>query len=367
MRETANPFTPTFGKIPAVLAGRDALIQELETALMSGGGDPNLCSVFMGPRGIGKTVLLAYMAQRAESMGWVVTNVTARSGMLEDIIERATEAADRYVAHHSGPRLTSITVPALFGATWEYRKPASGNWRTRMNNLLDTLQQHDMGLLVTIDEIDPRLEELIDFTAVYQHFVRENRRVSVFMAGLPANISALLSDRSASFLRRAAQHQLGRIPEHDVRHAIEETIIEAGKTVESDALDVLTSASDGFAYMVQLVGFRAWAAASQSRTISSERARVGAEQARKDFIFGVVKRTCQELSDGDLAFLEAMLPDHGAPSKVADVASRMGKTPNYARVYRQRLLDAGVISVPRRGSVSFELPLLREYLENETM
>ena len=146
-----------------------------------------------------------------------------------------------------------------------------------------------------------------------------------------------------------------------------ETIIEAGKTVESDALDVLTSASDGFAYMVQLVGFRAWAAASQSRTISSERARVGAEQARKDFIFGVVKRTCQELSDGDLAFLEAMLPDHGAPSKVSDVASRMGKTPNYARVYRQRLLDAGVISVPRRGSVSFELPLLREYLENETM
>ena len=135
------------GKIPAVLAGRDALIQELETALMSGGGDPNLCSVFMGPRGIGKTVLLAYMAQRAESMGWVVANVTARPGMLRILSSARPKAADRCVAHHSGPRLTSITVPALFGATWEYRKPASGNWRTRMNNLLDTLQQHDMGLL----------------------------------------------------------------------------------------------------------------------------------------------------------------------------------------------------------------------------
>lgn len=43
-----------------------------------------------------------------------------------------------------------------------------------MNNLLDTLQQHDMGLLVTIDEIDPRQEELI-FFGVHQHYVQENR------------------------------------------------------------------------------------------------------------------------------------------------------------------------------------------------
>lgn len=32
-----------------------------------------------------------------------------------------------------------------------------------MNNLFDALKQHDMGLLVTIDEIDPRQEELIFF------------------------------------------------------------------------------------------------------------------------------------------------------------------------------------------------------------
>lgn len=32
-----NPFTPTFGKIPPILAGRKLLIQELEQALASGG------------------------------------------------------------------------------------------------------------------------------------------------------------------------------------------------------------------------------------------------------------------------------------------------------------------------------------------
>lgn len=40
-----NPFTPTFGKIPAILAGRDQVILEMTQAFASSGGDPNLCSL----------------------------------------------------------------------------------------------------------------------------------------------------------------------------------------------------------------------------------------------------------------------------------------------------------------------------------
>lgn len=88
----------------------------------------------------------------------------------------------------------------------------------------------------------------------------------------------------------------------------------------------------------------------------------GAELARRDFVNGIIKKTLQDLSDGDIAFLEAMLPDKGHPSLMNDIAERMGKTPNYARVYRTRLVEQGLISAPRRGFVEFEMPLLREYL-----
>ena len=88
----------------------------------------------------------------------------------------------------------------------------------------------------------------------------------------------------------------------------------------------------------------------------------GAELARRDFVNGIIKKTLQDLSDGDIAFLEAMLPDKGRPSLMNDIAERMGKTPNYARVYRTRLVEQGLISAPRRGFVEFEMPLLREYL-----
>lgn len=369
MPKSANPFTPTFGKRPAVLAGRQDLIATMEDALDSGAGDPNLCSLFTGPRGVGKTVLLSYLAAQAQRLGWIAANVTARPGMLEDIIERAAEEADALVSRfhaERGPRLTSITVPALFGATWEYRDPASGNWRTRMNRLLDTLAEHSIGLLITVDEIDPKLPELIDFAATYQHFVREDRKVALFMAGLPTHVSSLLSDKSASFLRRAAQHQLGRIEDFEVNVAFRETVEDAGKTITSEALDAAVRASDGFAYMMQLVGFRTWAAAGKEPEIRIEHAERGGELARQSFIDGIIKRTCQELSDGDLAFLEAMLEDRGAPSSIAQIAKRMGKSANYARVYRTRLLEQGVIAAPRRGWVTFDMPLLYEYLSGAT-
>ena len=360
-----NPFTPSFGRVPPILAGRKALMADFERALANNPNDPILVSLFSGPRGVGKTVLLSYLASKAEECGWIAVNVTARPGMLEDIFERTIEAANEFVEQASPAHLTSVSIPALFGATWEYRSSSSGNWRTRMNRVLDVLEEHSIGLLFTIDEIDPSLDELVDFSAIFQHFIRENRCVALFMAGLPINVSALLSDKSVSFLRRATQHTLGRIEDDDISQAFRETVEESGKTISSDALALAVQAIGGFAYMMQLVGFRTWEQAGDSTKITATHVQGAAELAKRDFVNGVVKKSLQELSDGDIAFLEAMLPDNGAPSSMTDIAQRMGKSANYARVYRSRLAEQGIIAIPRRNVVEFDLPLLREYLMEE--
>lgn len=362
MESSINPFTPSFGKVPPILAGRKILIGEFEQAFSLNPNDPNLCSLFSGPRGVGKTVLMSHLARKAEASGWISANVTARPGMLEDILERTMDAANEFIERPSFKRLTSVSISSLFSASWEYRNSDSGNWRTRMSRILDVLAEYSIGLLITIDEIDPNLEELIDFSATFQHFVREDRKVALFMAGLPVNVSELLSDKSVSFLRRAAQHQLGRIEDADITDAFRETIEEAGKSIGDDALSLAAEATGGFAYMMQLVGFRTWIEAEDSSVIEVTHVERGAELARRDFVNGIIKKMLQDLSDGDIAFLEAMLPDKGHPSLMNDIAERMGKTPSYARVYRTRLVEQGLISAPRRGFVEFEMPLLREYL-----
>ena len=50
----SNPFTPIFGKIPAVMAGREVIIADMLDAFDSNGSSPDLCSIFTGARGTGK-------------------------------------------------------------------------------------------------------------------------------------------------------------------------------------------------------------------------------------------------------------------------------------------------------------------------
>lgn len=359
--EPVNPFTPVFGRIPPIMAGREILLQDIEAAFEGEAADPNLCSIFVGARGTGKTTLLTYLAREATARGWVSVSVSAVNGMLEDIVERAREAAAEFVEPEGGPRLRSIAIGQLLGAEWEYDDPGSGNWRTRMTDIIRKLNERGIGLLITVDEVKANSSEMIELATVYQHFVREERKVSLLMAGLPKQVSALVSDESATFLRRARTHRLKRISDADVSAAMRRTIEDSGKRIEGDALSEVVAAIDGFPYMMQLTGFRLWGQAKGQRVITAAHVKPAISLAASDFEESVLAATYRELSEGDVAFLEAMLQDE-RESSIADVADRLGKSQSHARTYKARLLEQGVIAETRRGHVAFELPYFREYL-----
>ena len=85
MTEFENPFTPSFGEVPAHVAGRRQIIADVSGALSKRSRSPELTSLFSGARGTGKTTLLSVLANKAESSGWISVNVTALPGMLEDV------------------------------------------------------------------------------------------------------------------------------------------------------------------------------------------------------------------------------------------------------------------------------------------
>ena len=43
---TKNPFTPTFGRVPELLAGRRGIVEEMAEAFDNGPGDPNLSTIY---------------------------------------------------------------------------------------------------------------------------------------------------------------------------------------------------------------------------------------------------------------------------------------------------------------------------------
>lgn len=55
MEYLENPFTPSFGEVPAHLAGRQQIIRDLDRAFLSQRRRPELTSIFSGAHGTGKT------------------------------------------------------------------------------------------------------------------------------------------------------------------------------------------------------------------------------------------------------------------------------------------------------------------------
>ena len=358
----ANPFTPSFGVVPAIMAGREQLLAEMRAAFEEGVGNPNLSTILVGARGTGKTALLSCIANEAQQAGWLSVDVACGAGMLDDIFQRSAEAATEFSDPKTKKKLTGLSVAQVIGLQWESDSPLPANWRTRMNALFKDLEAHGVGLLITVDEVKAGVDEMVQLASIYQLFVREGKKVALVMAGLPKHVSNLVGNEQVSFLRRARQHRLGSIGDAEVQSAFRKTVENVGKGIGDPALHLAAEAIQGFPYMLQLVGYFSWAESNGSKELTKEDVARGIELAGKDLEAGVLDATYYELSDGDRAFLFAMLAA-GDTCRLADVAKQMGRPNGYAATYRARLLDQGVIEELPGRRLQICIPFFKEYLE----
>lgn len=354
-----NPFTPTFGSVPPELAGRRQLIEDILGGLENAPGDPNRASIFVGARGSGKTVLLAAIAERAEALGWLSVNVTAREGMLGEILVQVREKGEHILKPETLYKLTGLQV-GEFGFTREVGERRS-TWRSEMTGIVRELNDHGTGLLITVDEASARLDELGTLVDVFQHFVRERRDVALLLAGLPHNVSLLLDDESVSFLRRAFRHSMEAIDTNEVAQAMLETIEGAGRTIGPVALAIAAEGAGGFAFLIQLIGYHLWRAHPDAAKISEDDARSAVAFARRDMERMVLEPTVRDLTPREVEYLRAMAVDSSV-STVGDIAKRMGIDANNATKVRKRLVERGIIGPRGRGRVGFEVPMLKEYI-----
>jgi hypothetical protein len=362
MSTKENPFTPTFGEIPTQLAGRQSIIENTTRAFNATRRRPELTTILSGARGTGKTTLLSLIASRASQAGWITTSVTAMPGMLEDIEVRALKASAHLIEAPSNTNINRVGIPQIIDIKLSHESAPQTNWRSRMEDILDALETHNTGLLITVDEVDATLDEMIQLAAIYQHFVRENRKIALIMAGLPSRVSALVSDKTVSFLRRAEMLHLGRIDDFEIENALRKTIEGGGRSASNADLKRATEAIDGFPFMLQLIGFRAWDEHPDADAITSSDFDNGISLAREEMRARIFEATYRELSDADIAFLKAMLDDEG-DSRVADIATRLGWSSSQVAQYRRRLLEAGIVGERRRGIIGFDMPFFREFLQ----
>ena len=354
-----NPFTPSFGAEPLVLAGRARIIQDITDGLQNRPGDPNRSTLFSGPRGSGKTVLLAKIAEEAQQLGWVTAQVVAVEGMPERLLEEIRNAGAEYLAPQLRTRTTGISIHGT-----GFTREAIDNdttWGQKLNDLVDKLNSKSVGLLITVDEVSANAPGIVSLATEYQLMVMRKKNVALIMAGLPSQVSQMLRADNISFLRRAFQHKLDSVTIQDAEVALEQTIVVSGRTIQPDALRLAANFSQGFPFLIQLVGYHLWRQSPKRRSIDLTDAQNAVKISQGDMDRMILENTIHEISPKDLQFLLAMTLD-GEYSTIRDIITRTGATPSLAAKYRSRLLEQGLIGEAGRGRVRFELPLLREYL-----
>jgi len=354
-----NPFTPVFGSEPPLLAGRTRLIENVLRGLDNAPGDPNRITIFTGPRGSGKTVLLSHIAAVAKGRGWICAQVAAESNMLSDLLDQVEKHAAGFLPIKSSSKLTEISV-AGFGLSREVLPEKQLGWRAQMEAYLDILAEQEVGLLFTIDEVRASVPEMVQFVSTFQFFVRDKRNVALLMAGLPGNVMQMFQDDSISFLRRAFRRKLDPISLPEVRMALRETIEMTGRTIADAALRKAAERTNGLPFLIQLIGYHIFNQ-SGGKAISVSDVDGGIIDTREDMESMILEATLHNLSDVDRRFLMAMAEDDGE-SRIGDIARRMSVSSQYAGTYRHRLIEQGVIAPAGRGKLVFATPMLKELL-----
>jgi hypothetical protein len=360
----ANPFTPGFGRSPAVLAGRNPHLRTFRRALA---GDAEARSILIsGARGVGKTVLLNEFEAVAEETGWIlITLHTASASLTDELREAAVAHLRRLDGSASSSRLTGA---GFSGASLQREvNDRYGQEREPLSTLLDRLAglaaETKSGLMITMDEVQSADHgQLQEVTQHVQDLIRREHEAVFVAAGVRSGVNTLLSHDKTTFLRRAHRMELEGVDVGTAAEAVRVTVADTHRTITPEAAVRAGELSHGYPYLIQLVGARAWQASGTAQSIET----ADVDGVRADVIDAMVRNVhgpaLRETSPRKMDYLLAMLEDAGA-SRTADIGRRISADANIQSTLRTRLIHDELIRPAGYGAVEFALPYLREALQ----
>lgn len=365
VHNTSNsPFTPGYGKQPHVFAGHRDELEELVNVFETYDFGDNHSVLISGLRGSGKTSMLGRLHDEAAARNWLIIRDDASRGLMDRVMGTTIPRLINAMEPQHRQQLSSLNV-WHFGAEWTVLADERPGKPLLRDDLMALSQGTDFqGILITIDEVSSgkaRMRELTRFALEIAHALQGGANIMVVFAGIKVDLDALQNQEHVTFLRRSKTLHFQRLTPSETAHALTETTRVGGRRLTNEALHHMVNASQGYPYLIQLVGDYAWRNSPKSATISLEDAQTAGLKAVRAAQSRVISKVYDDLSDKDKEFVSAMAQDP-KKSKISDIVKRMGVKDQYIQVYKNRLINSGYIHSPHHGYVEFSLPYLGEYI-----
>jgi hypothetical protein len=156
--------------------------------------------------------------------------------------------------------------------------------------------------------------------------------------------------------------ELGALNAVAVRVALEAPARTLDVAFEPTALDSLVTASQGYPYLVQLLGRRVWEAAQGGPVITEANVAVAVPAALSELAASVFAGRWTRITPAERAYVEAMasLGDGAVPSGA--VSHALGRTTRSLSRTRESLIDKGLVAAAGTGYLTFTLPHFARYV-----
>lgn len=371
-----NPFRPGFNQVPAVLAGRDEVLDAADEAIAvvadEGRTPPPL--VLVGPRGVGKTVLVHEIGARAAvAHGWphVAVEASLDASLAADLADAASTVRDVLQQRPAKKRPLRATETVLraqvvgIGAEMHLvRDPEAVpeiGLRRSLDQLLDAALVANSGLVISIDEAQQaQRADLGAFAVALQRGIGLGWPVVAVLAGLD---SLRDPDRLPTYFERAEWHELGSLDAATTVVALSVPAAGAGRPFEPGVATWLAGQTNGYPYAIQLYGHHAWRAAEGFDRIDMSAARSGATMAAKQLAKGLIAQRWTQASGREREYLSALAAEQlaGRRATGAGVAKRLGARTSELSSYRARLIRKGIL-VDWGDRLDFAVPGMGGYV-----
>jgi hypothetical protein len=381
--QSANPFRPGNGALPAYLAGREKPLAEFD-AFLADSHPLHANWTVTGLRGTGKTVLVETAAARAEAAGWLTLerelgerhrdDARLAEAIEEDVdalVRRCGRTAAIEQSVSRSARLLRPSRVSIGGVEFEPEpiatRPPADRMRLALVRLSQALSNADRaGALLSYDEAhllaDDRsrerypLSSLLAAVAAVQRSGEPN--VRLILTGLPT-LSINLK-RARTYAERMFRHVvLAYLERGDAWDALTIPMARTSRRFATSVVGEIVEATAGYPYFLQWFGAYLWRAVpSDEVTSAAYRSVEPALLHELDLAF------FEDRFEGAAPAEQAVLAAMGRQRSAVDIASLRGALPEQASLDTlvRRLVERGLLYRAGRARYDFALPMFRDYL-----
>lgn len=337
-----------------------------------------------GLRGVGKTVLLNALRQRAAAAGWVTVAIEASpaTGDFEASrrrFARALTIAARSAGGRSGllrkavGSIGSISVTLGQPGVSVGIEPQRGRADSRVldidvvevaEDIADDLKGKGVGFAIFVDEMQDLDGELTAALLAAQHQSNQNEwPFFVIGAGLP-NLPARLSGIRSYTERMFNYHEIGPLPADAAAQALTLPAADHQAGFTPEAVQLLVAASNGYPYFLQEFGKAIWDLAADS-PFTADDAHAAIAEGHRALDEGFFPARWERASKAERDYLAAMVTDGDRGSNTGEIADRLGKPASSLGPIRSRLISKGLVFAPEHGVVRFTVPGMADFIRRQ--